>query len=174
MSSSFSQFMSSLVCFRRKKAELTVGKPITYSIDPKEPHQSSRSLSTLAQESPISEKPKDDLLLHAEPTEIILEPEWSNPSLLVTGKGQYEIREQIISPSHASSGEVIIRTQAVGLNPIDWKSVDYGFCLPEFPWITGREMAGVIEHIGPDVADLKVGQRVWTSMYPPRLVHSCR
>jgi hypothetical protein len=166
--------MSSLVCIRRKRAQLTVGKPVTYSFDSKEPHQSSRSLSTLAQESPISENPKDDLLLHAEPTEIILEPEWSNPSLLVTGKGQYEIREQFISPSHASAGEVIIRTQAVGLNPIDWKSVDYGFCLPEFPWITGREMAGTIEHIGPDVTGLEVGQRVWTSMCFAQLVPTHR
>ncbi|KAK2755567.1 hypothetical protein FQN54_006507 [Arachnomyces sp. PD_36] len=61
--------------------------------------------------------------------------------------------------------EVMIRNCAVGLNPIDWKSVDYNFCIPEFPWVTGREMAGVVEKVGAAVTNLKPGDRVWTSTY---------
>ncbi|KAB5549630.1 hypothetical protein GE09DRAFT_1223451 [Coniochaeta sp. 2T2.1] len=34
-------------------------------------------------------------------------------------------------------------TAHTSLNHIDWKSVEYNFCLPELPWVTGREMAGV-------------------------------
>jgi NADPH:quinone reductase-like Zn-dependent oxidoreductase len=79
------------------------------------------------------------------------------------GKGKYEIEKSCPFPSLNHEGEVIIRATAVGLNPIDWKSVDYGFCLPEFPWITGREMAGVVEQVGAEVTGLKIGQRVWTS-----------
>ena len=47
-------------------------------------------------------------------------------------------------------------------------SVEYGFCLPEYPWITGREMAGIVEKVGDDVRDLKVGDKVWTSKLPYR------
>lgn len=59
----------------------------------------------------------------------------------------------------------MIRNYAVGLNPIDWKSVDYNFCLPAFPWVTGREMAGVVERVGSEVKGCKVGDRVWTSKF---------
>jgi NADPH:quinone reductase-like Zn-dependent oxidoreductase len=61
--------------------------------------------------------------------------------------------------------EVSIRTRAVGLNPIDWKTVAYQFCMPSLPWINGRECAGVIEAVGADVQSLRTGQRVWTSTY---------
>lgn len=64
-----------------------------------------------------------------------------------------------------SDDEVIISNRTVGLNPIDWKSVDFNFCLPEYPWITGREMAGIIEAVGADVKEFKVGDRVWTSQH---------
>jgi NADPH:quinone reductase-like Zn-dependent oxidoreductase len=59
----------------------------------------------------------------------------------------------------------VISNHATGLNPIDYKSVDYNFCLPEFPWVTGREMAGVVEAVGSAVTDVKVGDHVWTSAY---------
>lgn len=50
----------------------------------------------------------------------------------------------------------------MGLNPIDFKSVDYNFCLPAFPWVTGREMAGVVEEVGAAVTGFVPGDRVWT------------
>ncbi|TVY90942.1 G patch domain-containing protein, partial [Lachnellula willkommii] len=65
----------------------------------------------------------------------------------------------------AHEHEVVISNRATGLNPIDYKSVDYNFCLPEFPWVTGREMAGVVEMVGAGVRDVKVGDHVWTSTY---------
>jgi len=42
--------------------------------------------------------------------------------------------------------------------------VDYNFCMPSFPWINGRELAGVVEKVGADVTGFKVGDRVWASM----------
>lgn len=30
----------------------------------------------------------------------------------------------------------MIRTFAVGLNHIDWMSIDYNFCIPAFPWVS--------------------------------------
>ncbi|PVH99771.1 GroES-like protein [Periconia macrospinosa] len=88
-----------------------------------------------------------------------------NKALVVAAKKTYALVPDIGYPTLEHESEVIIQTQAVGLNPIDWKSVDYNFCLPEFPWITGREMAGVVVEVGKDVKDLKVGDRVWTSTY---------
>jgi NADPH:quinone reductase-like Zn-dependent oxidoreductase len=61
--------------------------------------------------------------------------------------------------------EVILRNQAVGLNPIDWKSVAFNFCMPEFPWINGRESAGIVHAVGSNVQGLQIGQKAWTSTY---------
>jgi NADPH:quinone reductase-like Zn-dependent oxidoreductase len=61
--------------------------------------------------------------------------------------------------------EVSIRTKAIGLNPIDWKTVAYKFCMPSLPWINGRECSGVVEAVGTEVQGLRTGQRVWTSTY---------
>ncbi|KAK6401836.1 hypothetical protein LTR95_019138, partial [Oleoguttula sp. CCFEE 5521] len=65
-------------------------------------------------------------------------------------------------PSIDNPNEVMIRIKAVGLNPIDWKSVDYNFCMPSFPWIGGREATGVVEAVGSNVHHLTIGDRVWT------------
>jgi NADPH:quinone reductase-like Zn-dependent oxidoreductase len=68
-------------------------------------------------------------------------------------------------PTIEKDNEIMIRSRAVGLNHIDWKSVQYNICLPSFPWIMGREMAGVVEKVGSAVTDFKVGDHVWTSTY---------
>lgn len=55
-------------------------------------------------------------------------------ALVIARKGEYEIRHDF--PMHTvGEDEIMIRSHYVGLNPIDWKSVDYNFCLPEFPWV---------------------------------------
>lgn len=55
-------------------------------------------------------------------------------ALVVARKGEYEIRHDFPMPA-VGDDEIMIRGHYVGLNPIDWKSVDYNFCLPEFPWV---------------------------------------
>ncbi|KAH8665979.1 chaperonin 10-like protein [Tricladium varicosporioides] len=88
-----------------------------------------------------------------------------NRALVVASKGSYALLDDHPFPELAHEHEIIISNRATGLNPIDYKSVDYNFCLPEFPWITGREMAGVVEAVGEGVTDFKVGDHVWTSTY---------
>lgn len=56
-------------------------------------------------------------------------------ALVVARKGEYEIRHDFPMPA-LGDDEIMIRSRYVGLNPIDWKSVDYNFCLPEFPWVS--------------------------------------
>ncbi len=53
-------------------------------------------------------------------------------ALIVTSNARYEI-VKLAKPSHVADNEVVAETRAVGLNPIDWKSVDLGMCLLEFP-----------------------------------------
>jgi hypothetical protein len=87
----------------------------------------------------------------------------TNRALIVSAKRTYALIDNHPFPSLEHENEVIIETKAVGLNPIDWKSVDYNFCMPSFPWVNGREMAGIVEAVGSNVTDFKVGDRVWTS-----------
>lgn len=92
-------------------------------------------------------------------------PTFTQRALIVNHERKYELRSDFATPAYLAEHEVKIRTCAVGLNQIDYKSVDYNFCLPQLPWITGREMAGVVEEVGSAVSHLKPGQRVWTSTY---------
>ncbi|KAI1389347.1 GroES-like protein [Hypoxylon trugodes] len=85
-------------------------------------------------------------------------------ALVVARKGEYEIRHDFPMPT-VGDDEIMIRSHYVGLNPIDWKSVDYNFCLPDFPWVTGREMSGVVAQVGSGVTTFKEGDTVWTSTY---------
>lgn len=62
------------------------------------------------------------------------EPQIYHKALVIAAKGQYELRHSHPIP-HLDDHEVMIRSHCVGLNPIDWKSVDYNFCLPDFPWV---------------------------------------
>lgn len=83
-------------------------------------------------------------------------------ALIVNGERKYELVDRFETTAYLGPHEVKIRTCAVGLNQIDYKSVDYNFCLPAFPWITGREMAGVVEEVGSAVHHTRVGEKVWT------------
>jgi NADPH:quinone reductase-like Zn-dependent oxidoreductase len=80
--------------------------------------------------------------------------------LLRSSSGPYELTDAWprSSPSH---GEVLIRNVCIGLNPIDWKSVDYGFGIHHLPWINGRESSGIVELVGPGVTRFKPGDRVF-------------
>ncbi|ETS76570.1 hypothetical protein PFICI_11957 [Pestalotiopsis fici W106-1] len=85
-------------------------------------------------------------------------------ALAVTSSGRYEVL-QIKSKGSLGESEVQICTRAIGLNPIDWKSVDFSMCMPEFPWVNGRELAGVVEAVGSTVSYIRPGDRVWSSTY---------
>lgn len=84
-------------------------------------------------------------------------------ALTVTSKRVYRLDDNYPMPELQKKGEIMIRNYATGLNPVDWKMVEYNFCLPEFPWIAGREMAGIVERVSPDVTSFRPGDRVWTS-----------
>jgi NADPH:quinone reductase len=71
--------------------------------------------------------------------------------------------EEVPTPQPAP-GEVLVRMHAVGANPVETyiRAGKYAR-LPELPYTPGNDGAGVIEHVGPDVNELKPGDRVYTA-----------
>ncbi|KAK5111254.1 hypothetical protein LTR62_005282 [Meristemomyces frigidus] len=112
-----------------------------------------------------SESLTDSLSSLESSTAPALQHQTTQRALCVVAKHTYELNDDIPYPSIDSPNEILIRTFAVGLNPIDWKSVDYNFCMPSFPWIGGRELTGLVEAVGSEVSEFKVGDRVWASTY---------
>ena len=64
----------------------------------------------------------------------------------------------------AAAGEVLVKTIAASINPIDWKlrRGDLKEMMPlEFPTILGRDLSGEVVALGEGVDGLKVGERVF-------------
>src|SRR5258708_14017176 len=86
-----------------------------------------------------------------------------------TGPGRDALRIEEISRPAPGPGEVLVRIHASGVNPTDhktrsgatWRPVD------EFQ-VPHQDGAGVIEAVGPGVDGLRVGQRAWVWLAPPR------
>lgn len=61
-------------------------------------------------------------------------------------------------------GQALVKVTAAALNPIDVyiRAGTVAMPLPK-PFITGTDLAGTVEEVGPDVTRLNVGDRVWGS-----------
>ena len=63
-----------------------------------------------------------------------------------------------------AGGEVLVRVDAVAVNPVDWK-IRAGYMKPfrdyPMPLILGWDFSGVVESTGPDVRDWKKGDEVY-------------
>jgi NADPH2:quinone reductase len=70
-----------------------------------------------------------------------------------------------------AAGEVLIRTVAAGVNPVDWKLREGSLArLPHaFPLIPGWDVAGVVEELGEGCHRLRKGQRVFAYARKPFL-----
>jgi NADPH2:quinone reductase len=62
------------------------------------------------------------------------------------------------------AGQVLVRVKAAALNPIDCylRAGTIPMPVPK-PFITGTDLAGVVEAVGPGVTQLEAGDRVWGS-----------
>jgi len=61
-----------------------------------------------------------------------------------------------------NANEVLVKTQAAALNPTDWKHMRY--ISPEGA-IMGCDFSGIVKDVGPDVKDIKVGDRVASAVH---------
>lgn len=71
---------------------------------------------------------------------------------------------ETIAQPEPQPNEVLIRVQAAGVNPLDWK-IRAGYMKEVFPmplpFTPGMDVAGIVEAIGADVKALQVGQAVY-------------
>jgi NADPH:quinone reductase-like Zn-dependent oxidoreductase len=64
--------------------------------------------------------------------------------------------------------EVLVRTAAAGVNPVDWKVRARGGFLGQPPFTVGWDVAGVVEELGAGVTRFSVGDRVFGMPRFPR------
>jgi NADPH2:quinone reductase len=72
--------------------------------------------------------------------------------------------EEVDDPK-PQSGQVLVRVKAAGVNPYDtyMRAGAYGARNPSLPFTPGSDAAGIVEAVGPDVTDIAVGDRVFTT-----------
>lgn len=80
------------------------------------------------------------------------------------GPDRLELRE--LPVPGIKPDQVLVRVRAAGVGPWDVKAREGLFGEREFPYVPGFEAAGVVERIGEDVADLRVGDEVYAYRYP--------
>src|SRR5262249_23828070 len=61
----------------------------------------------------------------------------------------------------AESGEVVVDVFAASVNAADWKSRSGDYGQVKFPYVLGRDFAGVVTAVGPGVDDLRIGDEVF-------------
>jgi alcohol dehydrogenase len=75
-----------------------------------------------------------------------------------------EIDQDSPVPKDASEGKVLVKVNAAGVNPIDWKMSE-GYLqqvMPiEFPATLGWDFSGILEKAGAGVSDIKQGEEVY-------------
>ena len=89
------------------------------------------------------EKPQQDLLLLHGPRQ------------------KYTLERAKEIPELRGDDEILVQTLAIGLNPVDWKGADYGFSQPSYPWINGRDFAGIVVKVPRKDSRIKQGDVVF-------------
>lgn len=58
--------------------------------------------------------------------------------------------------------DVLVKIMSTALNPVDWKLVDSPLTsvIPEFPFVSGTDGAGIVEEVGAEVATLQKGDKI--------------
>lgn len=71
--------------------------------------------------------------------------------------------EEVEVPSPAGT-QVLVRVHAAGVNPVDtYLRTGIHAHAPRLPYTPGKDAAGVVEEVGPDIAEFQVGDRVYTA-----------
>lgn len=83
--------------------------------------------------------------------------------LLLAKQGDFAVQSRPVPTP--GPGELLVRNEASGLNPVDWKIQAYGLFLKNYPAVLGSDAAGVIVAVGEGVPTWKVGDRVFVKVF---------
>ena len=75
-----------------------------------------------------------------------------------------QINQDATAPNDPSTGKVLVRVKAAGINPFDWKIREGYFqqMIPlKFPTTPGGDFSGVIEKVGDQVSGIQQGDEVY-------------
>ena len=64
-------------------------------------------------------------------------------------------------PELHNDRELLVQVLAIALNPVDWKGNDYGFGSPSYPWVHGRDFAGIVVKAPEAPSRIKAGDVVF-------------
>ena len=82
--------------------------------------------------------------------------------------GPSKLKYEDFEDPRPGQGEVLVRVQAAGINPVDWKmrsgAAKERFPV-QFPGILGRDLAGVVRELGPGVDSERSGFRVGDKVF---------
>ncbi|WPH01679.1 putative GroES-like superfamily, Luciferase-like domain, alcohol dehydrogenase-like protein [Acrodontium crateriforme] len=82
--------------------------------------------------------------------------------LLLHGPGQkYSLERAANIPELRGDDEILVQVLAIGLNPVDWKGADYGFSQPSYPWVNGRDFAGIVVKAPRKASRIRIGDVVF-------------
>src|ERR1700688_3548544 len=70
------------------------------------------------------------------------------------------LRLEEVSRPEPRANEMLIRVHAAGVNPVDWK-IREGLLQGPLPQIMGIDFSGVVERIGGDISEYRVGDAVF-------------
>lgn len=100
---------------------------------------------------------RSDLDIHTQPLPRPNQPSFTHLSapqqslLLLHGPRQkYSLTPSQSLPQLTHPREILVQVLSIGLNPVDWKGPDYGFGQPSYPWVNGRDFAGIVVRTGAD------------------------
>lgn len=82
----------------------------------------------------------------------------THKAIAATAKGQFD---EIQFPTRAPDlDEVLIKVAYASMIAFDTYVVDRGFFVNTYPVVLGFACAGIVEKVGSDITDLRIGDRV--------------
>ena len=85
----------------------------------------------------------------------------SNQAAYFTSKGEKPLVVREAPYTSPGPNEVTIKVHAFAVNPVDNAQQETGLFIKDYPYIIGCDISGVIEELGTNVNNFKVGDRVF-------------
>lgn len=82
----------------------------------------------------------------------------THTAIATTSLGVFE--EIQVPTAQPDAGQILLKVEYASMIAFDTYQTDLGYMVSEYPLILGFNGAGTVAQVGPDVLDLKVGDRV--------------